>query len=116
LLTAAGYAAVFPERSLNDPALEAAQRAVSLVLSGHEPYPAMAIDHHWMMLASNRTIKPLVAGVAQKLLEPPVKVLRLGLHPGGLSPRIANLQNGVPICYRAFGIRCRLRATHFSLN
>src|SRR5690606_1975952 len=42
LLTAGGYAPVFPERSLADPAMAAARRAVELVLAGHEPYPALA--------------------------------------------------------------------------
>src|SRR5712672_4456812 len=40
LLTAAGFAPVFPERPLADPALKAARKAVDLVLAGHEPYPA----------------------------------------------------------------------------
>ena len=37
LLAAAGYAAVFRERSLKDPALAAARTAIDLVLAGHEP-------------------------------------------------------------------------------
>src|SRR5918992_4975855 len=41
LLVAAGFAPVFPERPLDDPALAAARRAVDLVLSGHEPNPAI---------------------------------------------------------------------------
>lgn len=90
LLTASGYAPVFTERPLNDPALQAAQRAVSLVLLGHEPYPALAIDRHWTMVASNRTIAPLVAGADRTLLDAPVNVLRLGLHPLGIASRIAN--------------------------
>src|SRR5216684_3460663 len=40
LLVAAGYAPVFPERPLGDPALGAARKAIDLVLAGHEPYPA----------------------------------------------------------------------------
>jgi hypothetical protein len=32
-----------------------------------------------------------MAGIAAELLEPPVNVLRLSLHPQGLAPRIANL-------------------------
>ena len=46
LLLAAGYAPVFPERPLADPALGAARRAIDLVLKGHEPYPALAVDRH----------------------------------------------------------------------
>ena len=38
LLTAAGYAPVFGERALTDPALQAARKAVELVLKGHEPH------------------------------------------------------------------------------
>src|SRR5919109_5205690 len=51
LLIAAGYAPVFPERSMTDPALAAARRAVDLVLKGHEPYPAIAFDRHWTLIA-----------------------------------------------------------------
>src|SRR4028118_1473763 len=40
LLVAGGYAPVFAQRSLDDAALQVAQRAVELVLQGHEPYPA----------------------------------------------------------------------------
>ncbi len=91
LLVAAGYAPIFAERALDDPALHAARRAVDLVLAGHEPYPALAVDRHWTMLAANRAIAPLLAGVGAQLLAPPVNVLRLSLHPHGLAPRIANL-------------------------
>lgn len=92
LLVAAGYAPVFPERPLADPALSAARRAVDLVLAGHEPYPALAVDRHWTLVASNRAVTPLLAGAGPALLRPPVNVLRLSLHPEGLAPRIANLR------------------------
>jgi transcriptional regulator with XRE-family HTH domain len=91
LLTAAGYAAVFPERPLADPALEPAQKAVELILKGHEPYPALAVDRHWTLVASNGAVARLLGGVGPDLLRPPVNVLRLSLHPSGLAPRIANL-------------------------
>ena len=91
LLVAAGYAPVFPERTLDDPALEAARRAVDLVLTGHEPFPALAVDRHWMLVAGNGTVARLIAGVDPPLLAPPVNVLRLSLHPKGLAPRIVNL-------------------------
>lgn len=91
LLVAAGFAPAMPERSLDDPALAAARRAVDLVLKAHEPFPALAVDRHWHMVAANAGVAPLVAGVAAHLLEPPVNVLRLSLHPEGMAPRIANL-------------------------
>lgn len=91
MLVAAGFAPVFAERSLDDPALLAAREAVDLVLKGHEPYPALAIDRHWTMLAANRAVAPLLGDVTAELLKPPVNVLRLSLHPEGLAPRIVNL-------------------------
>lgn len=90
LLVAAGYAPMFSERSLDDPLLQPARKAMELVLAGHEPYPALAIDRHWHLIASNRAVPPLLAGIDPALLQPPVNVLRLSLHPGGLAPRIAN--------------------------
>jgi transcriptional regulator with XRE-family HTH domain len=91
LLTAAGFAAAFPERPFGDPALAAARRAVELVLKGHEPYPALAVDRHWTLVAANAAVPPLIAGAASHLLAPPVNVLRLSLHPQGLAPAILNL-------------------------
>src|ERR1051326_662 len=72
LLVAAGYAPAFPERPLADPALQAARKAVDLVLAGHEPYPALAIDRHWTLVASNDAVAPLLAGVDQSLLQPAI--------------------------------------------
>src|SRR5438445_8230716 len=56
LLVSAGYAPVFSERSLEDPALGAARNAVDLVLAGHEPYPALAIDRHWTLITANKAV------------------------------------------------------------
>jgi transcriptional regulator with XRE-family HTH domain len=91
LLIAAGYAPVFPQRRLDDPALKPAFAAVEQVLRGHEPYPALAIDRAWTMVSANRAVAPLLAGLPASLLKPPLNVLRLSLHPEGLAPRIANL-------------------------
>src|SRR5262245_8784996 len=91
LLIAAGYAPAFSERPLADPALQAARKAVDLVLAGHEPYPALAIDRHWTLIAYNNAVATLMGGADPSLLQPPVNVLRLSLHPAGLAPRIANL-------------------------
>ena len=92
LLVAAGFAPVFAERPLQDPALQQARRAIDLVLAGHEPYPALAVDRHWQLVMANRAVAPLLAGAAVELLQPPVNVLRLSLHPSGLAPRIENLR------------------------
>ena len=93
MLLAAGFAPVFAERNLEDPAMEAARTAIEMVLKGHEPYPALAVDRHWILITANSALAPLLTGIEDKtLLEPPVNVMRLALHPRGLAPRIANLE------------------------
>ena len=91
LLVAAGYAPIFRERALDDPALSAARDAIDQVLSGHEPFPALSVDRYWNLIAANRAVAPLLTGAAPALLQPPVNVLRLALHPEGLAPRTVNL-------------------------
>jgi transcriptional regulator with XRE-family HTH domain len=90
LLMAGGFAPVYPERSLDDPALAPARAVVDLILKGHEPYPALAIDRRWTLVAANGAVTPLLADVHPDLLKPPVNVLRLSLAPQGLAPRIIN--------------------------
>jgi transcriptional regulator with XRE-family HTH domain len=90
LLIAAGYAPLFRERPLADPQLSAARDAVDMVLKGHEPYPALAIDRHWTIVAANRALAPLIADAQPALLAAPVNALRLSLHPDGIAPSIVN--------------------------
>jgi transcriptional regulator with XRE-family HTH domain len=91
LLMAAGYAPMYRERRLEDPAFAPAKRAVELILKSHEPYPAFAVDRHWNLVASNRMVPVMLAGADPSLLQGQVNVLRLSLHPQGVAPRIANL-------------------------
>jgi transcriptional regulator with XRE-family HTH domain len=91
LLLAAGLAPAYAERSLGDSALDAAREAVSQILRAHEPFPAVAVDRCWNLVLANRAVPPLLAGVAAHLLQPPVNVLRLSLHPEAMAPNIANL-------------------------
>ncbi|WP_430390136.1 helix-turn-helix domain-containing protein [Dyella sp. 20L07] len=91
LLVAAGFAPMYVERPLDDPALRVARHTIDLLLKGMEPYPALAIDRHWNLVTSNQAASRLMVGVADHLLQPPINVLRLSLHPEGLAPRIRNL-------------------------
>jgi transcriptional regulator with XRE-family HTH domain len=91
LLLAAGYAPAFPERSLEDPALAPVREALDLILTGHEPYPAVVVDRGWNLVAANAAMEALAAWVDPALLEPPVNVMRVGLHPRGLARWIVNL-------------------------
>jgi transcriptional regulator with XRE-family HTH domain len=91
MLNAAGFAALYPERALDAPEMSIARRTVDAVLGAHAPFPALAVDRHWTLVARNDAVAPLLAGVSTALLAPPVNVLRLSLHPDGLAPRIDNL-------------------------
>jgi transcriptional regulator with XRE-family HTH domain len=91
LLLAAGYAPRYGARSLDDPELAHVRDALGHVLAGHEPYPALAVDRDWNLVASNSALGVLLEGVSDELLQPPVNCMRLALHPDGIAPRILNL-------------------------
>lgn len=92
LLQAAGFAAIYPQHALSDPEMAAARQAVDAVLGAHNPFPALAVDRHWTLVAANdATLRLLGAAVSPALLAPPVNVLRASLHPDGLAKAIANL-------------------------
>lgn len=93
VLLAAGHAPAFPERSLEDPDLAPVRDALDVILSGHEPYPAVAVDRVWNLVAANSAMLALTESVEidPALLEPPINVIRLGLHPRGLGPLFVNL-------------------------
>ena len=91
LLLAGGYAPAYPERTLAAPELQAVTNALRRVLAGHEPYPAAVVNRWWELVDANAGIGLFTGGVGPELLEPPVNVLRLSLHPDGMAPRIANL-------------------------
>jgi transcriptional regulator with XRE-family HTH domain len=90
LLTAAGFAAAFPERNLDDESLAVARKVVDVILNGLEPNPSFAVDRHWNLIAANKSVGILLTEVDPSLLEPPVNILRLCLHPKGFTPQIIN--------------------------
>ena len=91
LLLAGGYAPAYPEHGFDEPQLTAVRAALRQVLAGHEPFPAVVVNRWWELVDANRSLGLFTTGVAAFLLEPPVNVLRLSLHPEGVAPRIANL-------------------------
>jgi len=91
MLLAAGYAPEYPMRTLDDQEMAPVRAALALVLSGYQPYPALAVDRGWNLVTANSSLAPLTSGAAAELLEPPVNVLRLSLHPRGLAHQILNL-------------------------
>jgi transcriptional regulator with XRE-family HTH domain len=91
LLLAAGFAAQHPESALDGPLLRPLREALEGILAGHLPYPALVARPHGELVAANRAFDLLTEGVAAQLLEPPLNVFRLALHPDGLARRVLNL-------------------------
>ena len=91
LLLTAGYAPCYPNQPLDGEPLRAARTALTALLAGHQPYPAVVMDRHWNVVERNDSAGALITGVSAELAQPPVNVLRLSLHPRGLAPQISNL-------------------------
>jgi transcriptional regulator with XRE-family HTH domain len=91
LLLAAGHAPAIPEHSIADPELAPVREALDLILTGHDPYPAVAVDRGWNLVAVNSAMATMATWVDPALLEPPVNVMRVGLHPRGLARWTVNL-------------------------
>jgi transcriptional regulator with XRE-family HTH domain len=90
LLIAGGFAPAHRETPLAASEMATARAAVEAILKGHEPFPALAVDRTWHMVAANAAVPPLLHAAASGLLEPPVNVLRVSLHPEGIAASIDN--------------------------
>ena len=88
LLVAGGYAPVYGQTDLDAPGMNKVRQALDLVLQHAEPYPALVVDRRWDLVRANSALGLLLEGVHPALLEPPVNVLRVSLHPDGLQPRL----------------------------
>ncbi|MEU0500710.1 helix-turn-helix transcriptional regulator [Nocardia sp. NPDC005998] len=91
LLLAAGHAPAYRHRTLDDPDLAEARAAVQRVLRAHEPFPALTIDSRWNLLFANAATEVFFDEVDPALLEPPINMMRIGLHPKGFAPRVRNI-------------------------
>lgn len=91
LLLAAGLAPGQIARMPEADAYAAIEAPLALLLEGHHPYPAIAIDRYWTIRKANRAVYPLLTGVSPALLTPPMNAIRISLHPEGLAPRIDNI-------------------------
>lgn len=90
LLLAAGLAPVYGERSLADSDMAPVRDGVDKVLKAYEPYPCLAVDRGWNIVAANGGAGLLMHGVDPYLLDTP-NALRISLHSDGMAPRIRNL-------------------------
>ena len=90
LLLAGGFAPPYLEQAYDGEMMRPLRESLSRLLEAHEPNPALIVDGLWNLIEANRAADLLWDGIDPELLEPPVNVLRLAMHPGGL-PRISSM-------------------------
>lgn len=91
LLLAAGHAPAFSQLDLDEPAMRPVVAALQTMLQASEPHPTLVMDRHWNLLMANEAALTMTAGAADHLIEPPLNVVELTLHPEGLASVIVNL-------------------------
>lgn len=90
LLLAGGFAPPYLEQPYDGEVMRPLRESLHRLLEAHEPNPALIVDGLWNLIEANRAAELLWEGVDPELLEPPINILRLGVHPGGL-PRISSM-------------------------
>lgn len=90
LLLAAGFAPVYRHTPLDAPDMAAVRQAIDTVLTAHLPRPALVVDAHWNLIDANASLAFLIDGIAPALMEPPINVMRVSLHPDGLARTVEN--------------------------
>ena len=93
-LTAAGFAPVFRTRNLDDPQMGQVMSAVRMMLSAHEPFPAIALDRAWNIRMSNRPFDELGTLLGDdiwlRIGGDQRNLMRLFFHPDGIRPLVTN--------------------------
>lgn len=91
ILLGAGHAPAYDDARRDMVATQRLLETLDLALAAHDPWPALVIDGAFDVVATNNSVGVLLGLVDADLLDPPVNVVRVTLHPRGLSRHIANL-------------------------
>ncbi|MBV9292447.1 MAG: helix-turn-helix transcriptional regulator [Frankiales bacterium] len=90
LLLAAGHAPEFPQTPLSAESMRDVRRSLQSLVDAHEPCPALVADHAWNLVLANSAALSFTEGVPDELMADPINIIRLVMHPDGLSSRVAN--------------------------
>ncbi len=92
LLSAAGFAPVYPESKLDGDTHSDLNRALALILEKHEPYPAMVANRHWDLVMANRGMTNLMAalGYQPDTSTGPPNVLRMMFDQEQVRPYVVD--------------------------
>jgi transcriptional regulator with XRE-family HTH domain len=104
LLTAAGFAELYRQRTLSDAEMVPIRAAVAWTMSRHDPYPAIAIDRHWVIVSANQSATRLFAAVG---LAVHTSLLEALVPPSRLRTAIVNW----PEVARHLAARLRMEST-----
>lgn len=97
LLLAAGFAPLYAERDLDDPAIERVTTAIDRVLAAHDPLPAVVLDRRWDVRRTNQGAAQLFGRLmAPDPIPEPANVLRLMLQPGPIRSSVGNWHDVAP--------------------
>jgi transcriptional regulator with XRE-family HTH domain len=103
-LTAAGFAPIFSTRTLDDPQMGQVMSAVRMMLTAHEPFPAIALDRAWNVRMSNRPFdllgEMLGEDVWARVGGEQRNLMRLFFHPQGIRPFVTNWLVVGPLIWR----------------
>lgn len=102
-LTAAGFAPVFKARPLDDPQMNQVIKAIDLMLTNHEPFPAIAIDRAWNIRRSNSAFELLSTVVGTdvwvRIGGQDRNLMRLFFHPEGIRHFVTNWTSIAPLLW-----------------
>ena len=90
IMNAAGYAATYRDEPLGTAAMVRVERAINRMLHVHEPFPAIVLDRHWNVLATNSSAPAFLSRfIDLDTYSKPRNLLRLMFDPDGLRPFLA---------------------------
>ena len=93
-LTSAGFAPLFKTRALDDPQMGQVMSAVHMMLTAHEPFPALALDRAWNIRMSNPSFDRMIGLLGDDIWDrvggSQRNLMRLFFHPHGIRPFVTN--------------------------
>lgn len=103
-LMAAGFAPIFRTRALDDPQMGQVMSAVRMMLTAHEPFPAIALDRAWNVKMANQPFERLGAMLGEDIWTrvggEQRNLMRLFFHPMGIRPFVTNWPVVGPLIWR----------------
>jgi transcriptional regulator with XRE-family HTH domain len=93
-LLAAGFAPMFRESTLEDPALAPVRMAIDAILSQQEPFPAVVMNRGWDIVRVNDAASTFFAALFDgRTAAGAGNVVRMMFHPDGLRPCVVDWES-----------------------